>query len=568
MATTIQIKRSPNVAAATTTDLLEGELSYSYDKSNNGDQAKLYIEVQDSSGNEYIHTIGGKYYTSKVDAATNLSTNSTIVSRDSAGNFSANAITATTFYGNIVGTINGVASSAQKLETARRINLGGDLQGNVLFDGTQDVTIFANVISNSVTLGTDTIGDYVANLTAGTGVTLSGQAGETSNITVSIGQAVGTSADVTFNSVSSRLYGQANTATALHTGRYINLSGDVSGSAYFDGTGNADISAIVIQANSVTLGSDTTGDYVAGLTAGSGIALTNAGGESANVTVGLSTSGVSASTYGGTTNIPVLTVDSYGRVTSASNVAVSTSFTLAGNSGTPDTLSGGDTLRIIGSTGINTVVSDNTISIYNTGVTSLSGTANEIEVSSSNASVQIGLPDSVTIAQDLTVGGNLYVTGNVVALPVETLVVEDPLIQLANTNVSTDIVDIGFYGSYGPGNAASHYHTGLFRDASDGKYRLFQGLTEAPGVTVNTSGNNYSIASLVANLTGGTVSGLTANIAVGDGGTGRGTFTTNGVLFGNATGALKVTTAGTAGQILQVGSDGVPVFASVDGGTY
>lgn len=647
MATTIQIKRSPNVAAATTVDLLEGELAYSYDKSNNGDQAKLYIEVQDSSGNEYIHTIGGKYYTSKVDAATNLSTGSTIVSRDSAGDFSANAITATTFYGNIVGTINGVASSATKLETARRINLGGDLQGNVLFDGTQDVTIFANVISNSVNLGTDTIGDYVANLTAGTGVTLSGQAGETSNITVSIGQAVGTSADVTFNTVTSRLYGQANTATALHTGRYINLSGDISGSAYFDGTGNADISAIVIQANSVTLGSDTSGDYVAGLTAGSGIALTNAGGESANVTVGLSTSGVtantygsttvvpvitvdtygrvtsaanatiahglniygnsgviavatngtgsltleggagitsnagsdrvtfdlrtsgvSASTYGGTTNIPVFTVDTYGRVTSASNVAVSTSFTLAGNSGTPDTLSGGDTLRIIGSTGINTVVSDNTISIYNTGVTSLTGTANEIEVSSSNAAVQIGLPNSVTITQDLTVGGNLYVTGNVVALPVETLVVEDPLIQLANTNVSTDIVDIGFFGSYGPGDIASHYHTGLFRDASDGKYRLFQGLTEAPGVTVNTSGNNYSIASLVANLTGGTVSGLTANIAVGDGGTGRGTFTTNGVLFGNATGALKVTTAGTAGQILQVGQDGVPVFASVDGGTY
>jgi hypothetical protein len=63
MATTIQIKRSPNVTAATTTDLLEGELAYSYDKSNNGAGAKLYIEVQDSGGGETIHTIGGKYYT-------------------------------------------------------------------------------------------------------------------------------------------------------------------------------------------------------------------------------------------------------------------------------------------------------------------------------------------------------------------------------------------------------------------------------------------------------------------------------------------------------------------------
>jgi two-component sensor histidine kinase len=46
MATTIQIKRSPNVAAATTTDLIEGELAYSYDKSSDGAGAKLYIKYK------------------------------------------------------------------------------------------------------------------------------------------------------------------------------------------------------------------------------------------------------------------------------------------------------------------------------------------------------------------------------------------------------------------------------------------------------------------------------------------------------------------------------------------
>jgi hypothetical protein len=74
--------------------------------------------------------------------------------------------------------------------------------------------------------------------------------------------------------------------------------------------------------------------------------------------------------------------------------------------------------------------------------------------------------------------------------------------------------------------------------------------------------------SLVANLTGGTVSGLTANIAVVDGGTGRGTFTANGILFGNATGALKVTAAGTSGQVLKAGTNGTPEFGGIDGGTY
>jgi hypothetical protein len=459
MATTIQIKRSANVAAPATTDLLEGELAYSYDKSNNGDQAKLYIEVQDASGNESIHTIGGKYYTSKVDAATSANTVSTIVSRDALGNFTANTITANSFVGNIV------AASAQKLTTARYINLSGDLQGNVLFDGTQDVTIVANVISNSVTLGTDTIGDYVANLTAGSGIT-----------------------------------------------------------------------------------------------------LTNDGGESANVTVALSTSGVTANTYGGTTNIPILNIDQFGRVTSASNAAISTSFSLAANSGTTDTFNSGDTLRITGSTGINTVVSDNTISVFNTGVTSLSGTANQIAVSASNASVTLSLPDDVIVNNNLTVQGNLFIRGTATTLQTTTVSINDPLVKFGNANPS-DSLDIGFFGEYIKSGNVNY--AGIYRDHNDGKFRIFNDSSINPsGNVINTNDTGYTIASLVANLTGGTISGLTANIAVGDGGTGRGTFTTNGILFGNATGALKVTAAGTHGQVLQASVDGTPVYGGVDGGTY
>jgi hypothetical protein len=108
----------------------------------------------------------------------------------------------------------------------------------------------------------------------------------------------------------------------------------------------------------------------------------------------------------------------------------------------------------------------------------------------------------------------------------------------------------------------------LFRDASDsGKFKLFNDLTTSPTGNVVTVAD-YTVATLVSNLTGGTVSGLTANIAVGDGGTGRNTFTTNGILYGNTTGALKVTSAGTYGQVLQAGSDGTPVYGGIDGGTY
>ena len=57
------------------------------------------------------------------------------------------------------------------------------------------------------------------------------------------------------------LTGVANAATALATARTISISGDLSGSAIFDGTSDIDIS-VTAQTNSVALGTDTTGNYL------------------------------------------------------------------------------------------------------------------------------------------------------------------------------------------------------------------------------------------------------------------------------------------------------------------
>jgi hypothetical protein len=173
------------------------------------------------------------------------------------------------------------------------------------------------------------------------------------------------------------------------------------------------------------------------------------------------------------------------------------------------------------------------------------------------------LPDDVTINRNLTVTGDFYVLGNATTLNTATLTVADPLVKFGNTNPS-DSLDIGFFGQY---NSSGTKYAGLYRDHTDNKFKLFRDLTVDPTTNVVSSAD-YTIASLVANIVGGTVSGLTANILVGDGGTGRGTFTSKGVLFGNATGALRVTSAGTYGQVLQAGSDGTPVFGGIDGGTY
>jgi hypothetical protein len=54
------------------------------------------------------------------------------------------------------------AATASKWHSARTITLGGDLSGNVSIDGSGDVTLNATVVADSVALGTDTTGNYVA----------------------------------------------------------------------------------------------------------------------------------------------------------------------------------------------------------------------------------------------------------------------------------------------------------------------------------------------------------------------------------------------------------------------
>ena len=261
------------------------------------------------------------------------------------------------------------------------------------------------------------------------------------------------------------------------------------------------------------------------------------------ITATLDDTAVSAGSYGSTTAVPVITVDAQGRITAASTSAISTSYTLAADSGSNDSVAGGETITF-------------------------SGTANEIETTVSNNEITFGLPNNVTIS------GNLTVSGTTTTVDSTTLSVADPLISLATGNNSSDAVDIGLYGLYDTSGSTDLY-SGLFRDANDsGKWKLFKDLQAAPTTTVNTGGTGYAVATLVANLesssvtiTGGSITGIT-DLVVADGGTGAGTFTSKGILYGNGTGALQVTAAGSEGQVLQAGSGGTPEFGGIDGGTY
>jgi hypothetical protein len=81
------------------------------------------------------------------------------------------------------------------------ITLAGDLTGSVTLTNLGNGTLTATVAANSVALGTDTTGNYMSDVTAGTGVSVVHTPGEGSSATIAIGQSVATNAEVLFSGI-------------------------------------------------------------------------------------------------------------------------------------------------------------------------------------------------------------------------------------------------------------------------------------------------------------------------------------------------------------------------------
>ena len=190
------------------------------------------------------------------------------------------------------------------------------ISGDITIDGAG----VASIAANSVELGTDTTGNYVASLVAGTGVTLTnGTASEGGTPTIGIGQAVGTTSNVQFNDVTVDGNLTVNgTTTTLNTetlsieDNIVVLNSNVTASPTTnagieiergtsanvlirwnetndqweftnDGTTYGDIAAL----GTIELGTDTNGNYVNDVVAGTGISVTHTPGEGSSATVAL-----------------------------------------------------------------------------------------------------------------------------------------------------------------------------------------------------------------------------------------------------------------------------------------
>ena len=176
------------------------------------------------------------------------------------------------------------------------------------------------------------------------------------------------------------------------------------------------------------------------LTIAGGIGLTSVASNTDTITLNLDSTSVTAGSYGAANTVATFTVDAQGRLTAAGSSTINI------NAGqiTGFTEDAQDAAAVLFTNATHSGVSvayddaNSKLAITNLGVTSLTGTSNEIAVSASNGSVTISLPSNVTISNNLTVTGDLTVQGNVVTLNAATVTVEDKNIVLANTSSPTD----------------------------------------------------------------------------------------------------------------------------------
>jgi hypothetical protein len=138
----------------------------------------------------------------------------------------------------------------------------------------------------------------------------------------------------------------------------------------------------------------------------------------------------------------------------------------------------------------------------------------------------------------LVVSGNLTVNGTQTIIDSTTTSVTDSMLELASGNTTADLIDIGFYGNYNDGlsgeSGVSEY-TGLFRDASDSTWKLFDGLETEPSTTVDLSGGNYALADLqLGDLTSSTLTAAGLSYPSSDGSNGQAIITdgSGGLSFG------------------------------------
>ena len=331
-------------------------------------------------------------------------------------------------------------------DPAANIVLTGNLLGSgnaVLGANTNIITVSARVADNSVTLGTHTVGRFIANVQQGTGIEVSGGGAEDAVATVSHADTStlsGLQGGAGIASITVDGFGHVTavgSATYLTTpGLNVAFTGDVTGTGNINLTNSSTNSltiALTVQPNSVALGTDTTGNYTDRVVGGTGISVTGTADEGNVLTASLTTTGVSASTYGNATIVPVFTVDAQGRLTSASNVTIPrgvANILLTGDvSGSANAVLNYDSTTI----SISTTVQPNSVALG----TDTTGNYVDRVVGGNGISIVGTVDEGNVLTANLTATGVVASTyGNATIVPVITIDAQGRITSASNVTIS------------------------------------------------------------------------------------------------------------------------------------
>jgi hypothetical protein len=438
------------------------------------------------------------------------------------------------------------------------IALTGDVTGSGTVTNLANVSISTTIAANSVALGTDTTGNYVATI-AGTSneITVSGSGSEGATVTISlpddvtIGNDLTVTGDLTVNGDTVTL----NTATLDVEDATIRVA---KGATTLSNTNGAGIEFGASSSKPTILWDNSNSRLVANKIFAATSFVGDVAGNSSTTTALANARTIHGVSFDGTANIDLSEViqDTVGAMFS-SNTETGISATYQDSDGTIDlvvaTLNQDTTGNAATATALETartihgvsfdgtanidlseVIQDTVGAMFSSNTeTGLSVTyqdsdgtidvvigadqiVNSMIADDAIDSAQIAdgaidtahiaddqvtgdkLANDITIANDLTVSGNLVVTGSTTQTG---SLVSNSNFQSLVSNNSGNATDFGFFGKYVESSTTKY--AGLFFDAStDNTFRLFVDTQTEPSTTVNTGATGYGVATLVANLTG------------------------------------------------------------------